>query len=110
MISHVLMFALLAAAPQVNINQARQSYSGCLGTLLRTNLKDRVEPTTFETTLASSCKAEESAFRQAVVSADVAAGTSRTSAEQGANFEITDMVENTKQTYKAYVETNTQPR
>ena len=110
MISHVLMFALLAAAPQVNINQARQTYSGCLGSLLRNNLNERVAPDAFETTLASSCKAEETAFRQAVVSADVAIGTSRASAEQNATFEITDMVDNTKQRYKDYVETNTQPR
>ena len=39
MISHVLMFVLLAAPSPTNLNQARQTYSGCLGTLLKTNLK-----------------------------------------------------------------------
>jgi hypothetical protein len=109
MISHVLLFVLLAAGP-ASINQARQSFSGCLGSLLKTNLKERVEPATFDTTVASSCKAEEAAFRTAVVSTDVAAGTSRATAEQGAAFEITDIVDNTKQRYKDYVETNTEPR
>ena len=110
MVSHVLMFVLLAAAPQVNLNQARQTYSGCLGTLLKTQLKERAAPDAFETVLASSCKSEESSFRNAVISTDVAAGTSRASAEQNATFEITDIVDNTKQRYKDYVETNTEPR
>jgi hypothetical protein len=110
MISQVLVFVLLAAAPQVNLNQARQTYSGCLSTLLKTNLKDHMAPDAFDTALAQSCKTEETAFRNAVVVTDVATGTSRTTAEQGANFEITDMVENTKQRYKDYVETNTEPR
>ena len=110
MISPVLMFALLAASPPVNLNQARQTYSGCLGTLLKSQLKERIAPDAFETALSSSCKAEETAFRKAVVSTDVAVGTSRTSAEQNASFEITDMVDNTKQRYKDYIVTNTEPR
>ena len=113
MISHVLAFVLLAAPSPANLNQlnqARQTYSGCLSTLLKTNLKDRVAPDAFETTLAGACKAEETAFRTAAISTDVAMGTSRTSAEENARFEITDMVDNTKQRYKDYVETNTEPR
>ncbi len=110
MISHVLMFALLAAPSPAALNQARQTYSGCLSTLLKTNLKERVAPDAFETSLATACKGEETAFRTASVSLDVANGTSRTSAEQSANFDITDIVENTKQRYKDYVETNTEPR
>lgn len=117
MISHVLMFVLLAApsqaslqAKQTSLVQARQGYSGCLGTLLRTNLKDRVAPDAFETTLANSCKTEEATFRNASISTDLSMGTSRASAEESANFEISDMVTNTKERYKDYVETNTQPR
>jgi hypothetical protein len=111
------MFVLLAApsqaglqAKQASLAQARQTYSGCLSTLLKTNLKDRVAPDAFETTLAQSCKTEESAFRNASVTTDVSMGTSRASAEESATFDITDIVDNTKQRYKDYVETNTQPR
>lgn len=111
MISHVLMFVILAAAPTpAALNQARQTYSGCLSTLLKSNLKERVAPDAFETSLATACKGEESAFRTASVGLDIANGTSRASAEQSANFDITDIVENTKQRYKDYVETNTEPR
>jgi MinD-like ATPase involved in chromosome partitioning or flagellar assembly len=110
MISPVLVFALLAGVPQANLNQARQSYSGCLSSLLRTNLKDRVATDAFETNLANACKVEETAYRTAAVSIDMASGTSRATAEQGATFEITDIVENTKQRYKDYLETNTEPQ
>ncbi|HEY5723184.1 MAG TPA: hypothetical protein VIT45_12760 [Allosphingosinicella sp.] len=104
------MFVLLAAPSPATLNQARQTYSGCLSTLLKTNLKERVAPDVFETSLSTACKTEESTFRNASVGLDVANGTSRTSAEQSANFDITDIVENTKQRYKDYVETNTEPR
>lgn len=110
MISHVLVFALLAGPAQVtNLNQARKSYAGCLSTLLKTQLKDRVAPDAFETAIAQSCKTEETAFRSASVTTDVSMGTSRASAEESASFEINDMVDNTKQRYKDYLETNTEP-
>lgn len=110
MISHVLLFVLLAAPPVANLNQARQTYSGCLSTLLKSNLKERVAPDAFETTLSSACKAEEATFRSASISTDVAIGIKRADAEQNATLEITDIVDNTKQRYKDYVETNTEPR
>jgi hypothetical protein len=110
MISPVLLFVLLAAPPVNNLNQARQTYSGCLGSLLKSNLKERVAPDAFEATVSTSCKAEEATFRNASVSTDVAMGIKRTDAEQNAVLEITDIVDNTKQRYKDYVETNTEPR
>lgn len=117
MISHVLAFALMAAAPsaglqakQASLVQARQGYSGCLSTLLRSNLKEKVAPDAFNTTLGSSCKTEESNFRNASISTDVSMGTSRASAEESANFEISDMITNTKERYKDYVDSNTTPR
>jgi hypothetical protein len=110
MISHVLAFILLAAPTPAALNQARQSYSVCLSTLLKSNLKEKVAPDAFETNLTTACKTEESTFRNASVSLDVSMGTSRASAEQSANFDITDILENTKQRYKDYLETNTEPR
>ena len=117
MISHVLAFVLMAAAPpsglqakQASLVQARQGYAGCLGTLLRSNLKEKVEPDAFNTAIGSSCKTEEATFRNASVATDISMGTSRASAEQSANFEITDMVTNTKERYKDYVDSKTEPR
>ena len=110
MISHVLMFVFLAAPSPANLNQARTTYSGCLSTLLKSNLKERVAPDAFETTISSACKAEEATFRNASISIDVAVGIKRADAEQNANLEITDIVDNTKTRYKDYVETKTEPR
>jgi hypothetical protein len=110
MISHVLVFVLLAAPTPANLNQARQTYSVCLSTLLKSNLKEKIAPDAFEANLANACKNEETAFRTTSIGLDVSMGTTRTSAEQSANFDITDILENTKQRYKDYVETNTEPR
>jgi hypothetical protein len=110
MISQVLLFVLLAAPPVANLNQARQTYSACLSTLMKSNLKEKVAPDAFDTTLSSACKAEEATFRSASVSTDVAMGVKRADAEQTANLDITDIVDNTKQRYKDYIETNTEPR
>ena len=117
MISHVLAFVLMSAAPpsglqakQASLVQARQGYAGCLGTLLRSNLKEKIAPDAFNTTLGSSCKSEESNFRNASIAADVSMGTSRASAEESATFEISDMITNTKERYQDYVDSNTAPR
>lgn len=110
MIAHLLMVGMLWSAQHPNVNSARQGFSACLGTLLRGNLRERVVPDAFESSLAQACKAEEAAFRHAVVTQAVAAGASRAAAEQNAQFEITDMIDNTKQRYRDYVETNTEPR
>lgn len=107
---NLLLSILLAANPVQSLNQARQAYAGSLGNLLRADLKERIASEAFETRLASSCSAEQMAFRNASVAADVALGTSRATAEQNANFEITDMLDNTKQRYRDYLETNTEPR
>ncbi|HEV2747862.1 MAG TPA: hypothetical protein VGW34_11260 [Allosphingosinicella sp.] len=111
MILQVLLFALLAGAPPAgNLSQARQAYSGCLGMLLKSNLKERTASDLFEARLAQSCKAEEAAFRKASVAAAVATGASRAGAEQDASLEITDMLDNVKQRYKDYTETDSEPR
>ena len=110
MISHLLIIAMLWAAQPPNVNQARQGYSVCLSTVLRTRLRERVAPDAFESSLAEACKAEESAFRNASVATDVAMGSARAAAEENAQFEISDMIDNTKQRYRDYFESNTQPR
>lgn len=110
MIAPMLLFLLLAAPSAANLASARQSYSSCLGSLLRDNLRQRAEATAFEILIASSCKAEESAFRNVMVMTDIAAGTSRASAEQNAGFEVEDMVDNIRQRYRDYLEADTRPR
>lgn len=110
MISHLLVIGLLWSAQPGNVNRARQSYSACLGTLLKANLEEGVTPDAFESTLALACKVEEAAFRHASVTQDVAVGNGRAAAEQNAVFEIADMIDNIKQRYRDYIQTNAEPR
>jgi hypothetical protein len=108
----LILLALLATAQSgpATLNQARQAFSGCLATLLRDSLRQRVPADEFEDKLAASCTAAEQAFRAASIATDLAAGSSRAAAEQGASFEVVDMRDNTLGRYKDYLETNTAPR
>jgi hypothetical protein len=119
MISHVLLWAMLAApgssaphssAPPPNPNAARQTFSHCLSGLLKTDLEAKTAADAFATKASAACMAEEAAFRAASISADRAVGIRPTDAEQNAKSEITDIRSNALQRYKDYLETNTSPR
>jgi hypothetical protein len=99
MISQVLLTALLLSA-QGNIASARTSYSKCLGSFTRAQVKEGVAADAFEAKLANVCKAEEAAFRAASVATDVAAKIARATAEQNATDEIGYIHENAVETFK----------
>jgi hypothetical protein len=99
MISQVLLIALLASA-QGNLATARTSYSKCLGSFTRAQVKEKVEAAAFETNLATACKTEEAAFRSASVATDVAAKIARATAERNAQEEIGYIHENAVETFK----------
>jgi hypothetical protein len=99
MISQVLLVALLATA-QGNLAYARTSYSKCLGSFTRAQVKERVEEAAFTTNLANACKTEEAAFRAASISTDVAAKIARATAERNAEEEIGYIHENAIETFK----------
>jgi hypothetical protein len=103
MISQVLLIALLAAA-QGNLASARTSYSKCLGSFTRAQVKQKVEAAAFEANLATACKTEETAFRAASVSTDVAAKIARATAERNAQEEIGYIHENAVETFKGSFE------
>ena len=99
MISQVLLMALLASA-QGNLATARTSYSKCLGSFTRAQVKAKVEEAAFSANLATACKAEEAAFRAASISTDVAAKIARATAERNAEEEIGYIHENAVETFK----------
>ena len=109
MISHVLLAAMLAS-PNAALIPARNAYSKCLTTLMRTDLKEKVDAAAFEAKLATACKAEEAAFRAASIAADVAVKIARATADRNASDEIGYIRENTVENYKGYLETDTSPR
>ena len=103
MISQVLLVALLASA-QGNLASARTSYSRCLGSFTRAQVKQKVEEAAFTANLATACKAEETAFRNASVATDVAAKIARATAERNAQEEIGYIHENAVETFKSSLE------
>ena len=99
MISQVLLIALLASA-QGSLASARTSYSKCLGSFTRAQVKEGVEVPAFEAKLATACKTEEAAFRAASIATDVAAKIARATAERNATEEIGYIHENAIETFK----------
>ncbi|HYE29000.1 MAG TPA: hypothetical protein VEA61_12325 [Allosphingosinicella sp.] len=99
MISHVLLVALLASA-QGNLAAARTTYSKCLGSFTRAQVRERVEEAAFTAKLATACKAEEAAFRAASIAVDVAAKIARATAERNAAEEIGYIHENAVETFR----------
>lgn len=99
MISQVLLVALLASA-QGNLASARTSYSRCLGSFTRAQVKERVEEAAFTAKLATACKTEEATFRAASIATDVAAKIARATAERNATEEIGYIHENAVETFK----------
>lgn len=99
MISQVLL-GVLALAAQGNLATARTTYSRCLGSFTRAQVKERIDEAAFNAKLATACKAEEAAFRSASISTDVAAKISRATAERNADEEIGYIHENAVETFK----------
>ena len=100
MISQVLLVALLAS-DQGNLASARTSYSRCLGSFTRAQVKERVEEAAFTAKLATACKTEEATFRAASIATDVAAKIARATAERNAQEEIGYIHENAVETFKS---------
>ena len=100
MISQVLLVALLASA-QGNLASARTSYSKCLGSFARAQVKEGVDEAAFQTKLATACKTEEAAFRAAAIASDLSAKIARATAEKNATEEIGYIHENAVETFKA---------
>ncbi|HYD37287.1 MAG TPA: hypothetical protein VEA60_06715 [Allosphingosinicella sp.] len=99
MISHVLLIALLASA-QGNLAAARTSYSKCLGSFTRAQVREKVDEAAFTAKLATACKTEEATFRSASIAVDVAAKIARATAERNAQEEIGYIHENALETFK----------
>lgn len=104
MISQVLLIALMASA-QGNLASARTSYSKCLGTFAREQVKSGSDEAAFTAKLATACKSEEAVFRSASVASDVSAKIAKATAETNATEEIGYIQENAVETFKASMPT-----
>jgi hypothetical protein len=114
MISPLLFLALAApahsSAPPPNPNAQRQAFTHCLAEMLATDLHANTAVDAFKAKLATICKAEEQAFRDASIRADLAVGIRAAAAQDNASSEIKDIVETQGERYKSYFETKTYPK
>lgn len=114
MISPLLLLALAApahsSAPPPNPNVQRQAFTHCIAEIVATDLHANTAVDAFKAKLASICKAEEAAFRDASVRSDLAVGIKSAAAQDNAQLEIKDIVETQGERYKSYFETKTFPK
>jgi len=112
MISPLLLLALAApsSAPPPNPNVQRNAFMHCLSDLVATDLHAQVAVDAFRAKLATVCKAEEEAFRQASIKADMAIGIKAAAAQDNAASEIKDIVQTQGDRYQNYFESKTVPR
>jgi hypothetical protein len=114
MISPLLLLALAApvhsSAPPPNPNTQRQAFTHCLAESLATDLHANTAVDAFKAKLATICKSEEAAFRDASVRSDLAVGIKSAAAQQNAASEIKDITETQAERYKSYFETKTFPK
>jgi len=91
-----LLLALLAApassAPPPNPNAQRMAFIHCLSATVSDEMKAHSAADAFKAKIATVCKAEEEAFRQASVKADLAVGIRSAAAQENASSEIKDIV------------------
>lgn len=110
MISHAVAFALLvAAAPADPAKMPRKDYVRCLENETRSKLEAKAAPEAFDQAVGPACAASEAAFKNALISANMASGLKRPEAEQEASMEAADYLANAKDMYREYQETETRP-
>ncbi len=109
MISHVLASLLLVLQPG-SAAQARQAYAACLDDALRSNLESRASAAAFDRAATTSCAARAAAFRNAILTAETAAGSSRAEAEELADLEVEDLAGSMRDLYRFYLEDGSRPK
>ena len=109
MISQLLLLLAFAAAPADKINDTRRAYSTCLTKLVKSELEAKTDPAGFEAKVMTACQSEQTAFRDAIIAVDVAAGIKRAAAEENASTEIGDFISNAKESFRDYYESKTKP-
>ena len=91
--------AMMMAAPPVAPGRERNALGQCLAKFIHDKLTDKMEAAAFKTAAKTACAAEATAFRTAWVSFDVAMRTPRSDAEQNADSQIEDYLQNTTDSY-----------
>lgn len=101
MISLVIALGLASGAPAAPSppTMPRKNLGMCFNKVVETKMSDKLEADAFKAAAASACAAEESAFRNAWISYEVGMKAKRADAEENANSQIADYLQNAVETY-----------
>ena len=76
-----------------------RDYSACLGRLIQERVSDRMSANAFTSTARRACASEERAFRQSAATYEIATGARRADAEERAEAEVQDLLNNAANVY-----------
>jgi hypothetical protein len=95
----VLVATMMMAAAPAAPSQERRAFGSCLSKFVHDKLTDKMEGPAFKAAAKNACAAQSAAFRAAWVSYDVAMRTPRSEAEQNADSQIEDYLQNSTDSY-----------
>jgi type II secretory pathway pseudopilin PulG len=107
MFSLALVAMLAAAAAPDAMAQPRKAYEQCLQKLHETEIGQKAEASKFDAALSTSCAAQETALKSAIVAHYVGMKTPRKEAEQSAVDWVTDLQESAKERYRSTLAAHT---
>lgn len=101
MISSLL--ALLLLFVPASASSPRKAFYSCLAQFVNASAEKKLGQQEFDSQLPTACAAERQAFRDSVVTSDVARGISRKTSEQGVSDEIADYMNEVKDRFREEV-------
>jgi hypothetical protein len=103
-ITLVTALALAAAAPNPGASvQARKAYSVCLQKVIKAKTADKMAADAFAAEARTTCAAEEAALVKSLADYDVAMGSKRADALEGAKLQAEDYLASASDSYATYI-------
>jgi len=110
MLGTSLMFAAaLAAQSTATLDKARGDYLKCMRGFLHESVKAKMPDAEFSMAVVGACQTEQAGFHAAVVALDRADGVKPADARDNADMQVADYVDNFKNKFADYIESNTIP-
>jgi len=112
----ILAAAFAAALPSAALAQAgppvraRQAFGQCLNRVVKDELPNKLDPDAVTARLKSACAAEANGFRTAWITYEVSMKARRSEAEQNADAQIDDYLQNAVDTYGDSVQPHERPK
>jgi hypothetical protein len=110
MLGTTFMFAAaLAAQSTSGLDKARGDYLKCMRGYLYESVKAKMPEAEFNMAVATACQTEQTAFHAAVIALDRADGVKPADAQENADMQVADYVDNFKTKFADYTESGTLP-